>query len=1031
MANSVDAIIAAEAIKQVENLIAKLTIADAELMKLSQSALAASKNIAGISTPSALDKSVTATKELNAELERQNIVIKALELEIKKLAFAKANNNKVSAEESVNQRILNQNAITHAKSVSNLVGSYQKLDIAHKKALVSAQNIGAEFGLNSKQFKAAASSANILDKQLKEIDSSLGKSQRNVGNYTSAFNGLGSVLSQLGFVGGIAGVVSLGMSAFETSKEIQSLELALRSVTGTEANFADQQAFLNRISDQYGVSLKNLTAQYVSFYVAAKDKLAGKDIQGIFENIAKSGAALGLSNETLSRSFTALNQMLSKGTVASEELRGQLAEALPGSVQAMVKAVQILHPEIKNLNEKGLFEMIKNGKILANEVLPETARQLVIMTGADKAEGIVTLGKLSNQLSNAWVRMISAVNSSDSSGFGIFVKGIVSGITTILDFTGQLFQNEKQLETSFQKIGKNQGLKEYKAVLDNISGTTKEQQKLTKEAILERERENIRVNQSIVASEKKKRDSSTAGDKDSSKLQTASFLSTAKGERALFHLQTKNEEDALVQIGRSAAIIKQIRLDEVSQNIVVSTTKTELTKKEIADQIKAEEDRLKLIASLRKKEIELELATIDVKLNDDTLYYSDRLGSLDQDFVKRSELSKLNYSEELRLAKGNQDAQKIALINFQIENIKLLESYNDKKAGLEKLQLRPITALATSASEKDPSKQLEDQMKKNIKNLQAYGDQLTDTEKRTEALRAATADYLKSFTDDFAGNSGFAETFKIAKGEIAGFGEDFAVTFNAIAESAQETFNFIANASNQNFDRERERLQSQYETSLMFAGGNAATEAKLAEDLEKKKIEISNRENKAKQKQAIFNIAIDTAQGIVSALSTANVPLAVLIGVLGAAQIAVVAAQKIPQYFDGGIHGGGLAMINDAGGSNYVETVVTPDGKVSQYSGRDVVADLPKGTEIFTPDQWKEKELQSMLNSRGVSMTANYNKSSGATAAEIDGVMAKHFKKIQVNNTTFDREGMRSWSESNGNKTIQSNNRVSRTGFKV
>jgi hypothetical protein len=124
-------------------------------------------------------------------------------------------------------------------------------------------------------------------------------------------------------------------------------------------------------------------------------------------------------------------------------------------------------------------------------------------------------------------------------------------------------------------------------------------------------------------------------------------------------------------------------------------------------------------------------------------------------------------------------------------------------------------------------------------------------------------------------------------------------------------------------------------------------------------------------------------------------------------------------------------MINDAGGSNYVETVVTPDGKVSQYSGRDVVADLPKGTEIFTPDQWKEKELQSMLNSRGVSMTANYNKSSGATAAEIDGVMAKHFKKIQVNNTTFDREGMRSWSESNGNKTIQSNNRVSRTGFKV
>jgi hypothetical protein len=163
---------------------------------------------------------------------------------------------------------------------------------------------------------------------------------------------------------------------------------------------------------------------------------------------------------------------------------------------------------------------------------------------------------------------------------------------------------------------------------------------------------------------------------------------------------------------------------------------------------------------------------------------------------------------------------------------------------------------------------------------------------------------------------------------------------------------------------------------------------------------------------------------------TGGLPFSAIVAALGAVQIGMVASQKIPQYFDGGTHSGGLAMINDAGGSNYVETVVTPDGKVSQYSGRDVVTDLPAGTEIFTPEQWRDKELQYMLNSKGISMSRNTT-NNGMTAQEMDIVLSKHFGKIQTNTTVFDKNGIRTWSESNGNKTIQNANRVSRTGLKV
>jgi len=72
-----------------------------------------------------------------------------------------------------------------------------------------------------------------------------------------------------------------------------------------------------------------------------------------------------------------------------------------------------------------------------------------------------------------------------------------------------------------------------------------------------------------------------------------------------------------------------------------------------------------------------------------------------------------------------------------------------------------------------------------------------------------------------------------------------------------------------------------------------------------------------------------------------------------------------------------------------------------------------------------------MLNSKGISMNMTVNKNNGMTSQEMDIIMSKHFSKIQTNNTVFDKNGIRQWSEKNGNRTIQNANRVSRTGFKV
>jgi len=260
---------------------------------------------------------------------------------------------------------------------------------------------------------------------------------------------------------------------------------------------------------------------------------------------------------------------------------------------------------------------------------------------------------------------------------------------------------------------------------------------------------------------------------------------------------------------------------------------------------------------------------------------------------------------------------------------------------------------------------------------------------------------------------------------------DWKDTFDSIAESAQQAGDIMAEFSQRRFENEYRRLEAQKDISLKFAGESDEAKKKIEEDYEKRRKEIANRENKAKQRQAIFNIAIDTAQAIMKNYGQAGfiggTAMAVITAALGAAQIAMVLSQKIPEYFAGtDNHQGGLMLVNDGGGSNFQEKVILPNGQEVMPEGRNVLMNAPKGTKVLTHEQ----QIREMLNERGISMSKSYQ-SNGMTANEMDGVMSKHFAKIQVNNTTFDRNGFSSWSERNGNRTKQNANRVAGIGFKV
>jgi hypothetical protein len=294
--------------------------------------------------------------------------------------------------------------------------------------------------------------------------------------------------------------------------------------------------------------------------------------------------------------------------------------------------------------------------------------------------------------------------------------------------------------------------------------------------------------------------------------------------------------------------------------------------------------------------------------------------------------------------------------------------------------------------------------------------------------------YLNSFGAEFASKAGLSETFNMLSGNIAGFGDKANVTFVAVAEAAQEMFNIIAEASAANYDAEYARLDKQKTEALKFAGDSTAAKEKIEADYDKKKKEIQLREFKAKQKITIANIAIDTAQAIVS--TYAQVPkydygvsattLAFIIAGLGAAQIAMVATQKPPAYADGtDNHSGGLMLVNDGAGSNFQEKVILPSGKVIRPQGRNVLMDAPKGTKVLNHEQ----QLFEMLQSNNISMASPQYQ--GMTPDEMDEILGKHFGNIKTQNTIFDKNGFQSYVR-NGNSITRSNsNRSQAIGISV
>ena len=264
-------------------------------------------------------------------------------------------------------------------------------------------------------FQQLAHDANLSTLQLAKFRAELGDTR---GALATLSNGLG--LSKAAMLAFAAAVAFGGQACLEAALQADRLSKAYTTITGSSSAASQQLSYLYDVSNRLGLQFQSTAEAAKTFFAAGKGTSLENDLNGIFEAVSSAGAALALSTDDMHGVFLALGQMISKGKVQAEELRGQLGERLPGAFQLAAKAM--------GMTTAQLDKFMADGKLTAEELLPKLAKVMQQDFGAAAEAAAYGLQGQMNRLSTEWTRLKSAMLDSDSvaSVFGTLAEAMKS-----------------------------------------------------------------------------------------------------------------------------------------------------------------------------------------------------------------------------------------------------------------------------------------------------------------------------------------------------------------------------------------------------------------------------------------------------------------------------------------------------------------------------------------------------------------------------------------------------------------------------
>jgi tape measure domain-containing protein len=246
---------------------------------------------------------------------------------------------------------------------------------------------------------------------------------------TRRFTEMNVALSSLLGAVSLAGIGAMTKSFIDAGLQMEKLGRLFAAAAGNANLGAREMEYIKGISEKMGLSVLDASESYGKWMAAIRGTtLEGEKGRKVFESVSGATTALGLSADETKGIFTALQQMMSKGKVQAEELRGQLGERLPGAYKMMADAMGITTAE--------LDKQLKDGKVLADVVLPKLAEQLDKTYGKAAAEGAKSTASELNKFNSALFETKSIAGEALMPAFNAVLKMMRSGLEELQAFIG-------------------------------------------------------------------------------------------------------------------------------------------------------------------------------------------------------------------------------------------------------------------------------------------------------------------------------------------------------------------------------------------------------------------------------------------------------------------------------------------------------------------------------------------------------------------------------------------------------------------
>lgn len=265
--------------------------------------------------------------------------------------------------------------------------------------------------------KSAKAEITKITGEINNLDSASKKATSDLGQTERAISSLGNAAGVAKGLMASFGAALAARDILDAVKTMDQMRGMMEAASGSASAAASNMKYVSDISSKLGLEISSTSKAFASLTAATLGtSMQGQQTRDLFYSLSKAASLLGKSSDEANGILLALTQMMSKGKVASEELRGQLGERLPGAFRTAAEAM--------GMTESQFTKMLDSGEVVASEFLPKFAKAIDETFSGTRFD---TITSELNRLSNAWLDLKSNLVSTDT-----VAKSIIN-LTSLLE----------------------------------------------------------------------------------------------------------------------------------------------------------------------------------------------------------------------------------------------------------------------------------------------------------------------------------------------------------------------------------------------------------------------------------------------------------------------------------------------------------------------------------------------------------------------------------------------------------------------